>query len=149
MACWTTETKIIYALLAASGDRHTSVDSDILAEGIDLALHLRAQKKISRVVEDVFHGSLELILFSEFDVRGGESIVDLQTRLAKELMPHSLPREKDISPLFNIFLENSNGNVLGWYRHVWSDALSSTFSSKFEWLTHLKMGTHCECFKDL
>lgn len=142
-----TERSTIYTLIGASQGRGTLQDEASMDEMIDAAFRVRSQEKALRLAQQTFFGTLELALFTEFDIRGEESMLSLQHRLALELVPHDLPDEKNIGPLLDIFRENSSGRHVGWYRYLWGDAMSATLFDKFK-LAYTEDGSSLRKLKD-
>ena len=92
---------------------------------IDAAFRVRSRRKCLELAQLAFYGSLELYLFSEFDIRGDESLVALQSRWASEYSPHDKPHEKSIGPLLEIFKESAAGRNVAYYRYLWCEALGA------------------------
>jgi Zn-dependent oligopeptidase len=132
MEHWMTERSTIYTLIGASQGQGMLLDEAELDESIDAAFRVRAREKALRLAQQVFYGSLELSLFSKFDIRGDENILGLQHRMANDLIPHDLPDKKDIKPLLDVFRENASGRQVGWYRYLWCDVLSATVFDRFK-----------------
>lgn len=91
-------------------------------ESIDAAFRVRTYRKHLELAQLAFYGSLELYIFSNFDIRGEETLLSLQSRWAKEYSPHDLPPDKTIGPLMNIFKENAAGRSVAYYRYLWCEA---------------------------
>lgn len=106
-------------------------EGDCSEDSIAAAFRVRKRLKAQALSENAFFGSLELHLFSDFDLNGSESILALQARYAKTFIPHTRLHKTDISPLLEIFREQSTRPV-GWYRYLWCDALSA------QWFVDLK-----------
>jgi len=114
----------IYALINFSESERGFSD-----ESIQAAFRVRARRKQLELAQQTFFGSLELRLFSGFDLAGGESMMALQHRLASELVPHDVPDETDIGPLLDIIQENVAGRHVAWYRYLLCDAASANLFS--------------------
>lgn len=122
MELWLTEKSTLYALIAMS-----NTDTPLSDDSIDAAYRIRSHEKALQLVHHTFYGSLELELFSGFDLRGSESVVALQNRLAREIIPHDIPSPKDLTPLMDIMKENVQGRRVAWHRYVWCEAMSASF----------------------
>lgn len=114
------EKPTIYALIDMSRSQ-TGLSDD----SIEAAFRVRSRRKALELAQLSYYGSLELHLFSDFDLRGKESILALQTRLAAELVPHDMPANKSVGPLLEILQENASGRPVAWYRYLWCDAASA------------------------
>lgn len=125
MEHWLTERSTIYTLIAASQGRGELGDTDTLSESIEAAYRVRSREKVLQLTQQAFYTVLELTLLSKFDLRGEETMVALQQRLAKDMIPHDVPHEKDITPLLDIFRCNSSGMNACWYRYLLCDVLSA------------------------
>lgn len=122
-----TEPSTIYTLMMLSKPSRTVVfeNEDEMKASIDAALRVRSHDKALQLAQLCYFGELELSLFSSFDIRGNELLLDFQNRLAAQFSPHDLPDKNDITPLLRIFRENADGRVVAWYRYLWCDALSA------------------------
>ena len=134
MEHWLTEKSTIVALIELSGPPNTMTQNlpvqwseDILEK----TFRQRSREKTFRLAQQCFYGSLEIELFSSFDVRGDEKLIDLQHRLATELIPHDCPDRHDLTPLLEVFQENANGREVAWYRYLWADFHSAAIFSRF------------------
>ena len=127
-----TERSTIYTLIGASQGRGTLEDEASIDQSIDAAFRIRSREKALRLAQQTFFGALEMSLFSDFDIRGEETILQLQNRLASELVPHDLPDEKNIAPLLDVFRENASERRMGWYRYLWCDVLSANIFEQFK-----------------
>jgi Zn-dependent oligopeptidase len=124
---WMMEKSTLYALINFSKSE-TPFSDDM----IDAAYRVRSRRKIDELAQLTFFGSLEMSLFSDFDLRGSESMVALQNRTAQSFIPHDLPDGKDLSPLIDIMQENASGRHVGWYRYLWCDVFSAMVFDKFK-----------------
>ena len=136
---WLTERSTLLALIdmsnATMGSSSSSSSShapDFSDEALDAALRVRARAKAFRLAQLVFYGTLELELFSTFDVKGDEKMLDLTHRLASELIPHDLPSRKDMTPLIDILQENANGREVAWYRYLLDDVQSAIVFDQYK-----------------
>lgn len=127
MELWLTEKSTLYALIDLSNS-----ETPLSDEAIDAAYRVRSHEKVMKLAQQTFYGALELELFSGFDLKGSETIMALQRRLALELIPHDVPDEKDLTPLLDILQENANGRHVAWYRYIWCEVLSATFFERFK-----------------
>ena len=101
---------------------------------VDLMEILRKEtvnQKAEEIMQNVFLGSLESTIFSNFDPRGNETLVALQGRLAEQYVPHNLPDADDLSPLLQVFQENSIDQSMAAYSYLWSEILSANVIEKF------------------
>jgi Zn-dependent oligopeptidase len=121
MEHWLSEKSTIYALTDVS--KSDRIISDI---EIDAAFRVRSKEKAIQLTHSAFLNELELQLLTTFNVRGNESMIALQQRLAKELIPRfDQPTQDDITPLLEIFQENAAGRHSSMYRYLWCDCLSA------------------------
>ena len=126
------ERSTVYTLIRASHGRGTLKDEASIDDSIDAAFRMRSREKAFRLSQQAFYGALEMSLFSDFDIRGEETMLGFQHRIATEFVPHDLPSEKNMSPLLEIFRENASGRCVGWYRYLWCDSLSATVFDQFK-----------------
>jgi Zn-dependent oligopeptidase len=119
MELWMLEKSTIYALMDASQSRVGFSD-----ESIDAAFRVRSRRKHLELAQLAFYGSLELHVFSDFDIRGEESLLSLQNRWAKDYSPHDLPFETSLGHLVDLFKENAAGRSVAYYRYLWCEAQS-------------------------
>ena len=122
-----TEKSTLYTLIDLSESK-----SPLSDEMIEIAYRVRAREKALQLAQLTYYSRLELELFSGFDLKGSETIVALQERLGKELIPHDVPDPKDATPLLDILQENARGRPVGWYRYLWCDVLSAAAFAKFK-----------------
>lgn len=122
-----TEKSTLYAMIDLSKS-----ETPLSDESIDAACRVTSREKALKLAQHVFYGSLELELFSGFDLKGPETILALQERLALELIPHDVPDKKDLTALLDIFQENAQGQQVAWYRYVWCEVLSAACFDRFK-----------------
>ena len=120
MELWLQEKSTIYALMDASQSQVGFSD-----ESIDAAFRVRSRRKHLELAQLAFYGSLELHIFSDFDIKGEESLLALQSRWAKEYSPHDVPPDKTAGPLVQLFKENAAGQSVAYYRYLWCEAQSA------------------------
>jgi Zn-dependent oligopeptidase len=120
MEHWLWEPSTIHTLALQSETEFLIPDG-----AVDAAYKVRSEQKRLELAQQTFYGALELELFSTFDLRGSESLLSLQERLAAELIPHDQPDRKDATALLNVFREAASGRPVGWYRYLWCDALAA------------------------
>ncbi|GKY90524.1 hypothetical protein MPSEU_000026100 [Mayamaea pseudoterrestris] len=120
MELWMLERSTIYALMETSQSRVAFSD-----DSIDAAFRARSRRKHLELAQLAFYGSLEIKVFSDFDIRGEESLLSLQHRWAKEYTPHDMPPEKSMGPLVELFRENAGGRSVAHYRYLWCEAQST------------------------
>lgn len=125
MEHWLGERSSLFALIDLS-KAPTSESHPITQETIDAAYRSRSRIKALQMAEFAFFGSLELELFSGFDLKGSETIFDLQSRLAKEYIPHDVMGKNEATPILDVLKECASGREVAWYRYLWSDALTAT-----------------------
>ncbi|EEC44989.1 predicted protein [Phaeodactylum tricornutum CCAP 1055/1] len=123
MEHWLMEPSTLLALVHAS-ELGRDLESNV-EESIEAAYRHRSRQKVMELAQLTFYGQLELTLFSKFDLKGEESMLDLQHRLAQEFVPHDLPGRKDITALRDIFQDNANGRPLANYRYLYSEIVSA------------------------
>ena len=127
MEMWLTEKSTLYAMIDLSKS-----ESPLSDESIDAAYRVKFREKALRLSQQTFYGSLELELFSGLDLKGTETILALQERLAKELIPHDVPDKRDLTPLLDIFKENAQGRSVAGYRYIWCEVLSAAYFQRFK-----------------
>ena len=127
MELWLMEKSTLHALVELSGTRNPLSD-----EAIDAIYRVRSRKKIEKFAHQTFYGSLELELFSGFDLQGSETILALQQRVATALIPHDVPDKKDATMLLEIIKENAQGRHVAYYWYMWCEVLSATFFERFK-----------------
>jgi Zn-dependent oligopeptidase len=127
MEMWLTEKSTLYALIDLSES-----ETPLSDESIDAAFRVRSHEKALKLAQQSFYGSLELELFSGFDLKGPETIHALKDRLAQKLIPHDVPDKKDLTPLLDILQENAHGRHVAWYRYTWCEVLSAKFFERFK-----------------
>lgn len=102
---------------------------------VDLMEILRKEtvnQKVDEIMQNVFLGSLESTIFTNFDPRGDETLVALQGRLAEQYIPHILPDTDDLSPLLQVFQESAvDDQSMTAYSYLWSELLSANVFEKF------------------
>ena len=127
MEMWLTEKSTLYALIDLSKSETPFSD-----ESIDAAYRVRSQEKALKLAQQTFYSRLEVELFSGFDLKGTETILALQERIAQDMIPHDVPGEKDLTPLLDILKENSQGRHVAFHRYIWCEMLSAAFFERFK-----------------
>jgi len=127
MELFLTEKSTLFQLIDLSKSNYPLSD-----EEVELAFKVRAREKALQLAHLTFNSSLELALFSGFNLKGSETIVALQERLGKELIPHDVPDPEDVTPLLDILQTNARGQHVGEYRYIWCDALSAVVFERFK-----------------
>jgi Zn-dependent oligopeptidase len=124
MEHWLREKSTIQALIKMS---LTIADDELVEDdAIDAFYRIQGMEKAHKINEVVYHSALELYLFSKFDVRGSESMIQAQQRLAHEYRPHELSSyTDDIASLVEIFQSNAMGQHISIYRYLWCDCLAA------------------------
>ena len=123
------ERSTINALVNSSS---SCIGHDSLDNAMDALLQERKSQKMLELAQLVYYGTLELTLFSGFDLKGGESILALQHRLAQQLIPHDVPHPKDFTPLLDILQENISGRHVAHYRYLWCECLATTLFTQLK-----------------
>lgn len=123
-------------------------ESPILDESI-FAPAARSRQKALELAQHTFYGRLELILFNGFDLKGGESIIQLQNRIASEIIPHDMPDADNITPLVDIVQENASGRHVAWYRYVYGNALSASIFEQVQKDLTISVDSHAEVRRKL
>jgi len=126
-----TEKSTIYALINLSDTERGFTD-----ESIEVGFRVRSRRKMLELAELAFYGALELHLYSDFDFKGDESMVDLLTRYGDRYIPHEMPL-RGVEPIVDIVTENALGRHVCWYRYVLCDVASANLFSTMK-------GAHAE-----
>ena len=121
MELWMTQRSSIYALI----DMSESI-TPLSDEEIDAAYRVKAREKVLKLAELTFYGTLELELFSNFDIKGSETILALQERLAAKMIPHIDYDKNDMTALLDIIEDNVHGRQVAWYRYVLCEVQAAT-----------------------
>jgi uncharacterized protein YfdQ (DUF2303 family) len=140
MELWMTQRSSIYALIDMS--KSTTPLSD---DEIDAAYRVKAREKIRKLAELTFYGTLELELFSSFDIKGSETILALQERIAEKTIPHIDYDKNDMTALLDVIEDNVHGRQVAWYRYLFCEAHAATI---FEHIMHV-MSTESEALVEL
>lgn len=91
------------------------------------------KEKALDIVNTIFLSALQLAALKEFDPRGDETLVTLQSRLANHYLPKGiLPDSSDLSPLLAVFQENGIDQNMSAYAPLWSEILSAMVFHKFQ-----------------
>jgi len=118
----------VYALIHLSESKVGFSD-----DSIEAAFRTRARQKAMHIAQQAFYGSLELYLMSSrFDIRGEESIIAVQNRMAIEYCPYDVPDKKNVAPLLGIMRENASGHKVSWYRYLFCDVVSANVFFRME-----------------
>jgi hypothetical protein len=129
MELWMTQRSSIYALIDMS--KSTTPLSD---DEIDSAYRVKSREKILKLAELTFYGTLEIELFSNFDVKGSETILALQERIAGKTIPHVDYDKNDMTALLDIIEDNVQGRQVAWYRYLFCEVQAATI---FEHIMHI------------
>lgn len=113
MELWMTQRPSLYALIDMSKSM-----SPLSDEEIDAAYRVKAREKVMKLAELTYYGTLEMELFSNFDIGGSETILALQQRLAEIVIPHIDYDKDDMTALLDIVEENVHGRQVAWYRYL-------------------------------
>jgi Zn-dependent oligopeptidase len=92
-------------------------------ESFNIAQRVKSRTKMFKLAEQAFRSKLEIAALSEFDLKGSETIMDLQTRIATAFIPHCCVEKNDMEHLVDILNSNAVG---GQYRYLWSDFSSAS-----------------------
>jgi Zn-dependent oligopeptidase len=89
--------------------------------------------KIHTTMHHIYEGVLELQLFSQFDPKQGDSLVEFQRRLAEHYRPTDIPAKGDLSTLMGLIHDHCSFEfVLARYHYLISDILAAQVFSVFE-----------------
>ena len=135
-----TQRSSIYALIDMSKSITPLSDDEI-----DSAFRVKARDKIRKLAELTFYGTLELELFSDFDIKGSETILALQERIAEKNIPHIDYDKNDMTALLDIIEDNVQGRQVAWYRYLFCEVHAATI---FEHILHV-MSTDSEALIEL
>ena len=127
MELFLTEKSTLFTLIDLSKSTYPLSD-----EEIELAFKVQAHEKALKLAQLTYYSKLEIELFSGFDLKGPETIVALQERIGKELIPHDVPDADDATPILDILQENAKGRHVAWYRYLWCDVLGAAVYEKFK-----------------
>lgn len=90
------------------------------------------KSKAINLTENVFLSTLELVIFTNFDPRGDETIFSLQDRVAQKYVPYDVPGPHDLSPMIEIFQGNKTlDQKAATYTPMWSEMLACMVYRKF------------------
>jgi Zn-dependent oligopeptidase len=126
MELWLTERSTLFALMDFSNSTTPFSEDEV-----DAAYRVRTRIKAQQLAELLFIGSLELELLSGFDLKGSETVLSLQHRLAERFVSHAAPDSKDLAPLLRILKDNVQGSECAYYRYLWCDVMSSVIFEHF------------------
>jgi Zn-dependent oligopeptidase len=129
MELWMTQRPSLYALI----DMSKSI-TPLSDEEIDAAYRVKAREKVLKLAELAYYGTLELELFSNFDIKGSETILALQQRIAEEFIPHIDYDKDDMTAILDIIEDNVHGRHVAWYRYLLCEVHAAAI---FENLLHL------------
>ena len=137
-----TQRMSIYALIDISKSKTPLAD-----EEIDSAYRVNAREKVLKLAELTYYGTLEMELFSNFDIKGSETILALQERTAEKTMPHLDYDKNDMTALLDIIEENVRGRQVTWYRYLMCEVYAATLlehlvsvmSTESEAMAHQRM----------
>ena len=82
-------------------------------------------------MRQLYFGSLDMELHSAYDPEGGETIFDVQERIAARYQPHNLPLPEDrfLCTFGHIF---GGGYAAGYYSYKWAEVMSADAFGAFE-----------------
>ena len=140
MELWMTQRSSIYALIDMSKSITPLSDDEI-----DSAYRVKSREKILKLAELTFYGTLELELFSTFDIKGAETILALQERIARNIIPHTDYDKNDMTALLDIVEDNVHGRQVAWYRYLLCEVHAATI---LEHMMHV-MSTDAQALMEL
>ena len=135
-----TQRSSIYALIDMS--KSTTPLSE---DEIDAAYRIKSREKLRKLSELIFYGTLELEMFSNFEIKGSETILALQERIAENTSPHMEYDKNDMTALLDIIEENVHGRHVAWYRYLFCEVHASII---FEHMMHV-MSTKPDALIDI
>lgn len=122
MEHWLTEESTIRAMVDLS-----LCDEEFSTEALETAFRVRMRTKLLKLAETAFRSSLEVSLFSDFDFKGGDTVLDLQSRLAKKFIPHADLESNNLEPLISVLKGSIDRRHTDQYRYLWGDCASASF----------------------
>ena len=148
MEMWLHNDGFVQRLAQLSQDEYDSIPLDLL----ELLRKDWASQKIEDWRHQIFLGELELAIWNEFDPLDKQkdsegnagskssSLGALQQELAEVYTPNNVPSSQDLSPLMEIFQENSNTadrtvdheSHLTVHAQLWSELLSANVYAAFQ-----------------
>ena len=120
MELWLTQRSSLFALIDMSES-----ETPLSEASIDATYRVKSREKMLKLAELNFYGSLELELFSGFDLKGTESILELQERFLEDTMPHIDNDENYLMALIDLMKENANGRQVAYYRYLWCEVIAA------------------------
>jgi Zn-dependent oligopeptidase len=120
MEHWLTDRQVINGLIAASGCVEGPSE-----ESLEATFRVNRDRKLQDLVHIAYISSLEMHLFSEFDLKGDETLVALQQRWAETWHPSITPAANDIKAISEIMTKNTRGQHILGYRNLWCEAVSA------------------------
>mmetsp|Transcript_15496 Transcript_15496/g.20177 ORF Transcript_15496/g.20177 Transcript_15496/m.20177 type:complete len:707 (+) Transcript_15496:183-2303(+) len=127
MEHWLLEKSTIYGLIAAS-----KTEDGFAHEEVDAFYRVLARRKMEEIATVVYYSKLEMTLLSGYDLRGKETIMSLQKRLAQEFVPHDVPHTSDLTPLIKVLQPNAKGDYLCQYSYLWADCVAAQIFESFK-----------------
>ena len=89
------------------------------------------KSKAISLTENIFKSTLELVIFTNFDPRGDETIFSLQDRVAQKYVPYDVPGPHDLSPMIDILQGKTLDPAVATYTPIWSEILACMVYRKF------------------
>jgi Zn-dependent oligopeptidase len=126
MELWLTQKSTLFALIDISESNTPLSD-----ESIDAIYRVKSREKMMKLAELTLYGSLELELFSGFDLKGSETILDLQERVFENIMPHIDYDKNDLTTLLHVMQENAHGRQVACYRYLWCEIFAAEIFDRF------------------
>jgi Zn-dependent oligopeptidase len=123
---WLTQKSTIFALIDMSESNTPLSD-----ESVDAMYRVKAREKMMKLAELSFYGSLELELFSGFDLKGTETILDLQGRIFEDFMPHFDNDKSNLTALLDVMQANVHGRHVACYRYLCCEVFAAEVFERF------------------
>lgn len=126
MELWLTQKSTLFALIDMSESSNPLSD-----ESIDAAYRVKSREKLFKLAELTFYGSLELELFSGFNLKGSETMLELQERIFEDIMQHIDSDKNYLTALLDVMQENSHGRQVAFYRYLWCEVCAAAIFERF------------------
>lgn len=127
----------LYGLIACS-----KTDAGFAHDQIDAFYRVLSRKKAEELSIVAYFSAVELEIFSAFDLRGSESIMACQQRLAEQIVPHDMPHKSDLTPLIRAIQPNASGDPICHYTYLWADCFAAHIFEGFRTKYSEDGGTH-------
>lgn len=135
MEQWVWEPTILKSLVVASGEPVDDETIEALYEQASIA-------KADDLARQVFFSATEWAMFSSFNIQeGGETVMALAQRMARQYIPHDLPHSADLGALYSIADANIRDNEhVALYRYIWAEAVATNIFEKVKSSYETKKG---------